>query len=143
MGMVLLLVGQALQQEAVVTQDSKCGVGQVSNSTTLHCRLHHNTSAPEQESLAMDFTYTLLLYLVVGVLSLLTMATLFRPQYKRLEMERLEMERSAVLLSKLQEATPSSSVTSLFNADSEGQSQGQSGPFKMTASPRETHQTQH
>lgn len=134
MGIVLVLIGQAIRQD-VVTTNSKCGVGPVSNSTTLHCRLSNSTSSqPWQQEDAMDFTYPLLLYLVVGALALLVMAFLFRPKYKR-----LEMERRAALLAKLQDddVTPSSSVTSLpTSADKET-----AGHIRMAASKEKTHQT--
>ena len=110
-GIVLVLVGQAIQQD-VVTANSKCGVNPVSNATSLHCRVY-NSSRPWEEIdpvSPMDFTYPLLLYLVVGAVALIAMAVLFRPKYKR-----LEMESRAALLAKLQEedVTPSSSIASL------------------------------
>lgn len=111
MGIVLVLVGQAIQQDIVATTN-ECSMEQVSNFSHLVCtQSNASTPAPvHEQALPVDFTYPLLLYVVVGVMSLLAMVLLFRPKYKR-----LEMEERAKLLAKLQEnnITPSSSVESL------------------------------
>lgn len=135
MGIVLVLIGQAIQQDAV-TPNSRCGVGPVSNSTILHCRFYNSTTESAPDS-PMDFTNPLLLYLVVGVLALFAMAALFRPKYKR-----LEMESRAALLAKLQhdEVTPASSVASL-PPHTGGKTAAAQGHFKMGASQGQTHLT--
>lgn len=114
MGIVLVLIGQALQQD-VASGTSACGVGQVSNLTSLHCRPYNSSSKARtgDQFPPMDFTYPMMLYIVVGFLCLLAMVVLFRPRYKRLEMER----RATEILSRLQEEgdTPASSIASLPN----------------------------
>lgn len=113
MGIVLVLIGQAIQQDTI-TPNSSCGVGTISNSTSLPCRRSNATKHGLDTVTPKDFTYPLLVYLVVGVTALLAMAALFRPKYKR-----LEMEGRAALLAKLQhdeDATPASSVASLPSA---------------------------
>lgn len=107
MGIVLVLIGQAIQQDSL-TEHSRCGVGEIPNSTTIHCRLGNITLSQEELS-PKDLTFPLLLYLVVGFLALLTLAGLFRPTYKR-----LEVEGRAEVLKKLQDDvdTPPSSIAS-------------------------------
>ena len=144
MGIVLILIGQALQQDLTGTTRSECGIGQVSNSSTIQCRLHSSNSTHwEGVGLPMDFTYALVLYLSLGVTTLLALVALFRPKYKRLEMEN----RSKQVLSRLQEQeanTPASSIASLprESAPSDGSS-GQSPAFKMasTTTHRQAYQT--
>lgn len=112
MGIVLVLIGQAIQQD-VVSGLSACGVSEIPNSTSLPCHLYNSSTKPwtDDQFPPTDFTYPLILYIVVGCLSLLAMVVLFRPRYKRLEMEG----RATEILSRLQEDsnTPASSIASL------------------------------
>ena len=86
MGIILVLIGEALKTEIVV-ENSACLVQQVSNSSSFQCSLSLNSSESGAE-VPQDFTHTLLLYLVVGTISLLVMVFLFRPKYLRLEVEQ-------------------------------------------------------
>ena len=111
MGIVLVLIGQAITQDVPDAVESGCEVRGVTNSTSLQCRVYNASSKPwqQEQPLPMDFTYPLILYVVLGVLAWLALVLLFRPKYKR-----LEMEERAEVLSKLQEGsdTPASSVAS-------------------------------
>ena len=130
MGIVLILSGQALQQELVGASRSECGVGEVSNSTSIHCRQGSNSTHWEKVGQPMDFTYTLILYLSVGVATLLVLVVGLRPTYKRLEVEN----RAKQVLSRLEEqegTTPSSSIASLPKESIRSQGSEQGSAFKM------------
>ena len=98
-GIVLVLIAQEMKQE-LITSESQCGFEQVSNSSSLDyvCRLSSSTT-PQSQDKPMDFTYPLILYLVVGVLALIVMVIFFRPEYKR-----LQEEKRAKTMKRLQEA---------------------------------------
>ncbi len=139
MGIVLILSGQAIQQELTDTTRSECGVGEVSNSTSIHCRVGSNSTHLEEEQ-PMDFTYALLLYLSLGVMTLLALVVLFRPKYKRLEMEN----RAKQVLSRLQEEegnTPASSIASLPTDSVRSERSEYSSAFKMATTHRKSYQT--
>ena len=139
MGIVLILTGQAIQQKLPSVTGSECGVGDVSNSTSIQCRLQSSNSTLMEAGQPTDFTYTLLLYLSLGVVTLLVLVALFRPEYKR-----LEMENRAKLLSRLQEDqvnTPSSSIASLPEESLKSEGSEQSSAFKMATTHRKSYQT--
>ena len=139
MGIVLVLLGQVLQTDISGGDRvrDECSIKEVPNSTTLQCTLYNSTSSGlEKEVLPRDLTNALLFYLVVGFLALVTFAFLFKPKYKR-----LDMESRAEVLTRLQASqvvTPSSSVTSL---PSSGRDSTGNIDFKMASDQRQTHQT--
>ncbi len=119
MGIVLVLVGQSVQSPLPGGTGSRsvCGVqdggggGGSNSSNLLQCTLYNSThTGMEGSGDPQDLTYALLIYTSVGVMALLVLVFLFRPRYKR-----LEMEARAEALTRLQTevVTPASSVTSL------------------------------
>ncbi len=117
MGIVLVLLGQGLQFNLSPDQlsESVCAADSI-NSGTLPCLLDNNPELPRNSTdldrsteLPKDFTHALLLYDGLAVAVLLLLVVAFRPQFKR-----LEMERRATLLAKLQHdsTTPNTSLPS-------------------------------
>lgn len=86
MGAVLVLAGPILSD--VVEENSACLVHEVPNSSSLHCLFSSNSSSSPEKVVSRDFTNALLLYMAVGTMALLLLVTLFRPKYRRLEMEQ-------------------------------------------------------
>lgn len=138
LGILFVLIGQFLQRD-VASAASACGVGEVPSSTSFHCLLNNSTRErwTEDQFPPMDFTYPLILYISVGFLSLLAMAVLFRPRYRRLEMEG----RATEILSRLEEdtSTPASSIASLPVTSRRHQRQPVKNAFIMNPNQKSDH----
>lgn len=137
MGIIFTVSGQQIPHELPETVLNQCGVGNISSMTSIHCRQQSFNSTMFGETVPSDFTYTLVLYLSVGVVTLFALAALFRPEYKRLALEH----RAKQVLSRLQDQeviTPSSSIASLprehLKAD-------QTSAIKMLSSLKKSYQT--
>ena len=105
-GIVLVLIGQALQFELPLSQQShsQCGL-EASNTSQLLCLRDANSSSTDYSAEPpQNFEHALLFYAGLGVLVLMLLTFGFRPTY-----ERLEMEKRANALSKLQFGSASSS----------------------------------
>ena len=113
MGIVLVLVGQAVQYNAP-SDHSKCAIEPI--TANYSCLPGHRNSSMPIDSVdnPKDLTYALLIYVGIGFLVLVLLVTGFRPNLKR-----LEVEKRAQMLAKLQQETPSTSASSLSIAASE------------------------
>lgn len=142
MGIVMVLVGQSIPTNMSVPVGvvNECNIPKVPNSTSFKCLFSNATrSGPGagQQVIPKNFTYSILFYLVVAVLALMVMVFLFRPKYKRVEMESRANE-----LDRLQEreVTPSSSTTSLAGSSSgKDLIPDSTGAIKMTTNQRQSH----
>ena len=115
-GIVLVLMGQALQFNVSpdLISESSCSVDST-NSSQLPCLLENNpelrnlTNLDPSSEIPKDFSHALLLYDSLAVAVLLLLVVGFRPNFKR-----LAMERRANVLAKLQHdsSSPSTSLPS-------------------------------
>lgn len=138
MGIVLVLIGQAFQSEVVV-ESSVCLVREVSNSSGFHCLASLNSSSTGSgELVPQDFTNPLLFYMALGTVVLLVMVVLFRPRYRRLEVEQRAKEIHRRLSgpehnpSSLSSASPSSSYPHVRVSEKSSTPPGAAPMLRMT-----------
>ena len=119
MGIILVLIGQALQQDLQPVSkraQSQCQVQLSANSSSLlSCHQSNGTNSNTSNDIK-DLTHPLLIYCALGVSMLILLVVAFRPKYKR-----IEAEERALMLAKLQyqQDTPSASASACSMPESE------------------------
>ena len=114
MGIVLVLVGQAVQFDVPpgLRHHSQCSIPPIVGNSSHNCLSDlypSNSSSPDDlVDTPKDLTFALLIYVGIGVAVLILLVVAFRPKLKR-----LEVEKRAQMLAKLQQETPSTSVSSV------------------------------